>query len=92
MGEPFASFSLTTSEQRTQPGGKTWAEAMQGQGGLEKDAHGNIQLSGSGALGGVAERLGIDTGELAAMRGQLGDNSQARADAVGLECGDGVTA
>ena len=41
---------VAVSEGISQPGGKTWAEAMQ-QGGLEKDAHGNIQLSGTGALG-----------------------------------------
>ena len=42
---------IAVSEGVSQPGGKTWAEAMQGQGGLEKDAHGNVQLSGTGALG-----------------------------------------
>ena len=31
------------------PDGKTWAEAMSS--GLEKDSHGNVQLSGTGALG-----------------------------------------
>jgi 6-phosphofructokinase 1 len=41
---------IAVSEGVSQPGGKTWAEAMQ-QGGLDKDAHGNIQLSGTGALG-----------------------------------------
>src|SRR3954469_13381772 len=41
---------IAVSEGVSQPGGKTWAEAMQ-QGGLEKDAHGNVQLSGTGALG-----------------------------------------
>ena len=42
---------IAVSEGVSQPGGKTWAEAMQGQAGLEKDAHGNVQLSGTGALG-----------------------------------------
>jgi 6-phosphofructokinase 1 len=41
---------IAVSEGISQPGGKTWAEAMQ-EGGLEKDSHGNIQLSGTGALG-----------------------------------------
>lgn len=41
---------IAVSEGVSQPGGTTWAEAMQ-QGGLEKDAHGNVQLSGTGALG-----------------------------------------
>src|SRR4051812_21930720 len=40
---------IAVSEGVSQPGGKTWAEAMQGN--LEKDAHGNVQLSGTGALG-----------------------------------------
>jgi len=40
---------IAVSEGVSQPGGKTWAEAMQGN--LEKDSHGNVQLSGTGALG-----------------------------------------
>ena len=40
---------IAVSEGINQPGGKTWAEAMSSD--LEKDSHGNIQLSGSGALG-----------------------------------------
>jgi 6-phosphofructokinase len=40
---------IAVSEGISQPGGKTWAEAMSS--GLEKDSHGNIQLSGTGALG-----------------------------------------
>src|SRR5215212_2296085 len=40
---------IAVSEGVSQPGGKTWAEAMQGN--LDKDAHGNVQLSGTGALG-----------------------------------------
>jgi 6-phosphofructokinase 1 len=40
---------IAVSEGASQPGGKTWAEALKGN--LEKDAHGNVQLAGSGALG-----------------------------------------
>jgi 6-phosphofructokinase len=40
---------IAVSEGISQPGGKTWAEAMSSN--LEKDSHGNIQLSGTGALG-----------------------------------------
>jgi 6-phosphofructokinase 1 len=40
---------IAASEGIAMPDGKTWAEHMAS--GLEKDAHGNIQLSGSGALG-----------------------------------------
>lgn len=40
---------IAVSEGIGQPGGKTWAEAMSSN--LDKDAHGNIQLSGTGALG-----------------------------------------
>lgn len=40
---------IAVSEGIGQPGGKTWAEAMSSD--LDKDAHGNIQLSGTGALG-----------------------------------------
>ncbi|HEX4795261.1 MAG TPA: 6-phosphofructokinase [Humisphaera sp.] len=40
---------IAASEGIILPGGKTWAEAMSAN--LEKDAHGNIQLSGTGALG-----------------------------------------
>src|SRR5436190_6119862 len=40
---------LAVSEGISQPNGKTWAEAMSSN--LEKDSHGNIQLSGTGALG-----------------------------------------
>jgi 6-phosphofructokinase 1 len=38
------------SEGAHQPGGKTWAEAMSSTN-VERDAHGNIRLSGTGALG-----------------------------------------
>lgn len=40
---------IAASEGINRPDGKTWAEAMSS--GLDKDAHGNIQLSGTGALG-----------------------------------------
>jgi 6-phosphofructokinase 1 len=40
---------IAASEGISKPGGTTWAEAMAEN--LEKDSHGNIQLSGSGALG-----------------------------------------
>ena len=40
---------IAVSEGISQPGGKTWAEAMSSD--IEKDSHGNIQLSGTGALG-----------------------------------------
>ena len=40
---------IAVSEGVSTPDGKTWAEHMSS--GLEKDSHGNIQLSGSGALG-----------------------------------------
>jgi ATP-dependent phosphofructokinase / diphosphate-dependent phosphofructokinase len=40
---------IAASEGISKPGGKTWAESMAEN--LEKDSHGNIQLSGSGALG-----------------------------------------
>ncbi len=40
---------IAVSEGVSQPGGRTWAEAMSSN--IEKDSHGNIQLSGTGALG-----------------------------------------
>ena len=40
---------IAVSEGISLPDGRTWAEAMSS--GLEKDSHGNIQLSGTGALG-----------------------------------------
>ncbi len=40
---------IAASEGISLPDGKTWAESMSSN--LEKDAHGNIQLSGTGALG-----------------------------------------
>ncbi len=40
---------IAVSEGVSRPDGKTWAEAMSST--LERDSHGNIQLSGTGALG-----------------------------------------
>lgn len=40
---------IAVSEGIATPDGKTWAEKMTGD--LEKDSHGNVQLSGTGALG-----------------------------------------
>jgi len=40
---------IAASEGIAHPDGKTWAEAMSSN--LERDSHGNIQLSGTGALG-----------------------------------------
>jgi 6-phosphofructokinase len=40
---------IAASEGISRPDGKTWAESMAEN--LEKDSHGNIQLSGTGALG-----------------------------------------
>ncbi|HZL37099.1 MAG TPA: 6-phosphofructokinase [Tepidisphaeraceae bacterium] len=40
---------IAVSEGISQPGGKTWAQALSAN--LKTDAHGNVQLSGSGALG-----------------------------------------
>ena len=40
---------IAVSEGVSKPDGKTWAEAMSSN--IEKDSHGNIQLSGTGALG-----------------------------------------
>ena len=46
---------VAVSEGINKPGGKTWAESMSSN--LDKDAHGNIQLSGTGALGDYLARL-----------------------------------
>jgi ATP-dependent phosphofructokinase / diphosphate-dependent phosphofructokinase len=40
---------IAVSEGVSRPDGKTWAEAMSEN--LERDSHGNVQLSGTGALG-----------------------------------------
>src|SRR5687768_3965977 len=68
---------IAVSEGVSQPGGKTWAEAMQ-QGGLEKDSHGNIQLSGTGALGDYL--AGLITKKLQAPGGK---KLRVRADTFG---------
>src|SRR5688572_8212018 len=68
---------IAVSEGISQPGGKTWAEAMQ-QGGLEKDSHGNIQLSGTGALGDYL--AGLITKKLQAPGGK---KLRVRADTFG---------
>ena len=68
---------IAVSEGVSQPVGKTWAEAMQ-QGGLEKDAHGNVQLSGTGALGDYL--AGLITKKLQAPGGK---KLRVRADTFG---------
>ena len=67
---------IAVSEGVSQPGGKTWAEAMQGN--LEKDAHGNVQLSGTGALGDFL--AGLITKKLQASGGK---KLRVRADTFG---------
>jgi 6-phosphofructokinase 1 len=67
---------IAVSEGISQPGGKTWAEAMQGN--LEKDAHGNVQLSGTGALGDYL--AGLITRKLQAPGGK---KLRVRADTFG---------
>jgi 6-phosphofructokinase 1 len=62
---------IAVSEGVTQPDGKTWAEHMAAN--LEKDAHGNVQLSGSGALGDfmaglVTKKLGVERGKKLRVR------------------------
>ncbi len=71
---------IAVSEGVSQPDGKTWAEAMQqgGQSGLEKDAHGNVQLSGTGALGDYL--AGLITKKLQAPGGK---KLRVRADTFG---------
>ncbi len=52
VGRVYAKYGrclIAASEGICQPDGRTWAEAMQEN--LDRDSHGNIQLSGSGALG-----------------------------------------
>jgi len=62
---------IAVSEGITSPGGTTYAELMSQ--GLEKDAHGNIQLSGSGALGDylagqITTKLGKERGKKLRVR------------------------
>ena len=63
---------IAASEGITAPDGKTYAEHMASD--LEKDAHGNIQLSGSGALGDYLAGL---------VKKGLGDKLRVRADTFG---------
>ena len=63
---------VAVSEGITAPDGKTYAEHMADN--LEKDAHGNIQLSGSGALGDYL--MGI-------VKSKLGSKLRVRADTFG---------
>ena len=67
---------IAVSEGVSQPGGKTWAEAMSTN--LEKDSHGNIQLSGTGALGDFL--AGLITKKLQAPGGK---KLRVRADTFG---------
>lgn len=67
---------IAASEGISRPDGKTWAEAMSS--GIEKDAHGNIQLSGTGALGDYL--AGIITKKLPAPGGK---KLRVRADTFG---------
>jgi len=46
---PSSAAAIAVSEGIHAPDGKLWAEKMQEN--LEKDSHGNVQLSGTGALG-----------------------------------------
>ena len=67
---------IAVSEGISLPDGKTWAEAMSSN--LEKDAHGNMQLSGSGALGDYL--AGLITKKLQAPGGK---KLRVRADTFG---------
>jgi 6-phosphofructokinase 1 len=67
---------IAVSEGVSQPDGKTWAEHMATN--LEKDSHGNIQLSGTGALGDFM--AGLITKKLQAPGGK---KLRVRADTFG---------
>jgi len=67
---------ICASEGISRPDGKTWAEHMTAN--VEKDAHGNIQLSGSGALGDYLGSL-IST----KLTGPSGKKLRVRADTFG---------
>jgi 6-phosphofructokinase 1 len=67
---------IAASEGINRPNGKTWAEEMSSE--LEKDSHGNIQLSGSGALGDFL--AGLITRKLQAPGGK---KLRVRADTFG---------
>lgn len=64
---------IAVSEGIVSPGGKTWAERME-EGKMEHDSHGNIQLSGSGALGDFLADL---------IKAKLGAKLRVRADTFG---------
>jgi ATP-dependent phosphofructokinase / diphosphate-dependent phosphofructokinase len=66
---------IAASEGISKPGGITWAEAMAKN--LEKDSHGNIQLSGSGALGDYLANL------IKSKLGVGGKKLRVRADTFG---------
>jgi len=67
---------IAVSEGVSAPDGKAWAEKMAEN--LEKDAHGNIQLSGTGALGDFfAEQI------KAKLKGPGGKKLRVRADTLG---------
>lgn len=64
---------IAVSEGIVTPGGKTWAERIE-EGRMERDSHGNIQLSGSGALGDYLSDL---------IKQKLGAKLRVRADTFG---------
>jgi 6-phosphofructokinase 1 len=67
---------IAVSEGVSAPDGKSWAEKMAEN--LEKDAHGNIQLSGTGALGDfLAEQI------KSKLQGPGGKKLRVRADTLG---------
>jgi ATP-dependent phosphofructokinase / diphosphate-dependent phosphofructokinase len=62
---------IAVSEGISQPDGRTWTEALADQ--LDRDAHGNVQLSGIGALGDsladlIKRRLGATSGKKLRVR------------------------
>jgi 6-phosphofructokinase 1 len=64
---------IAISEGVGRPDGKTWAEAIVTEA-LDRDTHGNVQLSGSGALGDYFADL---------IKEKLGKNLRVRADTFG---------
>jgi ATP-dependent phosphofructokinase / diphosphate-dependent phosphofructokinase len=66
---------IAVSEGIVQPDGITWAEAMQEN--LDRDSHGNVQLSGSGALGDYLSSL------IKRKLGSGGKKLRVRADTFG---------
>jgi 6-phosphofructokinase 1 len=62
---------IAASEGIVRPDGQTWAEAMAEN--LDRDSHGNVQLSGSGALGDyladlIKRKVGANTGKKLRVR------------------------